>query len=133
MKRQRWQNDILEDIEGESGDVTKERVERTNKAGKLRPDRNGNLITSRLDNGKHMPVIDLDIDHFYIPSRTQGHGHLYLNVEVEEELYLKLLKVLLECKIIGEGNLNQMLVAGHTSTRLPLDWKAFIALYENGL
>lgn len=133
MKRIRYQNDVLEEVDGRSGEMTKERIERANRKGKLRPDKNGNLITSRLPNGKHMPIIDLDVEHFYIPSRTQGHGHLYINVEVEEEKYINLLRALLDCKIIGEGNLNQMLVGGHTSTRLPLDWKAFIALYENGL
>lgn len=28
---------------------------------------------------RHLPIIDLDFDHEYVPSTTPGHAHLYLN------------------------------------------------------
>lgn len=133
MKRIRYQNDVLDTEDYGSGEVTKARVEYQNKRGNLREDRNGNLITSRLPNGKHLPIIDLDLDHFYIPSRTYGHAHLYLNVEVEHDAYVNLMQALAECKVVGEGNLNQLLVAGHSSARLPMDFNKYRALYENGI
>lgn len=133
MKRIRYQNDLLDSEDYQSGEVTKQRVAHKNKVGKLREDPNGNLITSRLPNGNHLPIIDLDLDHFYIPSRSYGHAHLYLNVEVPHDAYLNLMTALAECKVVGEGNLNQLIVSGHSSTRLPMDFNTYRALYENGL
>lgn len=133
MKRTRYQNDLLEAEDYSSGEVTQERVRHNNKYGNLREDPNGNLITSLLPNGNHMPIIDLDLDHFYVPSRTYGHAHLYLNIEVPHTAYLNLLYALTDCKVIGEGNLNQFLVSGHSASRLPMDFNKYRALYENGI
>lgn len=38
-----------------------------------------NLISSMTYDGKHMPIIDLDFPHHYVPSTHEGHGHLYLD------------------------------------------------------
>jgi hypothetical protein len=42
----------------------------------------GNLVSSVTDKGTHMPIIDLDFPHQYIPSSSNGHAHLYLDVEM---------------------------------------------------
>lgn len=39
-----------------------------------------NLVSSHLPDGRHAPVIDLDVPHSYAPSSTPGHAHLYLDV-----------------------------------------------------
>lgn len=41
-----------------------------------------NLISSKTDDGRQMPVIDLDFPHSYVPSTQAGHGHLYLDVPI---------------------------------------------------
>lgn len=46
------------------------------------PVHGANLISSRLLNGRHKPVLDMDFPHRYSPSTKLGHGHLYLDVEL---------------------------------------------------
>lgn len=38
-----------------------------------------NLVSSKTDDGKHMPILDLDYSHFFVQSSTDSHHHLYLN------------------------------------------------------
>lgn len=45
------------------------------------PKEEANLISSLTGAGKHLPVLDLDFPHRYVPSTTPGHGHLYLDAE----------------------------------------------------
>jgi hypothetical protein len=40
------------------------------------------LVSSLTIDGKHMPILDLDFPHSYVPSSTRGHAHLYLNVAI---------------------------------------------------
>lgn len=67
----------------------------------------------------HYPVIDIDINHDYIPSTTPGHGHLYFNTPVTWEQYTKLLDVLAECGIVEEGYVKASKARGYTAVRLP--------------
>jgi len=48
----------------------------------MSPVEENNLVSSRTQDGKHAPIIDLDFPHRYVQSSTPGHAHLYLNVEV---------------------------------------------------
>lgn len=41
-----------------------------------------NVVSSNLPDGKHAPIIDLDFPHTYVPSTSDGHAHLYLDVPV---------------------------------------------------
>lgn len=41
-----------------------------------------NVVSSHWDEDKHLPILDLDFDHLYVPSTTPGHAHLYLNVPI---------------------------------------------------
>lgn len=43
------------------------------------PDPDGNLFSSLTEDGRHMPIIDLDQAHSVVPSSTSHHSHLYLN------------------------------------------------------
>ena len=67
----------------------------------------------------HKPLIDLDIEHFYIQSSTPGHAHLYVDVLLPEDKYRKLLEVLVECDILGKGSAAQLDRDGGTILRLP--------------
>lgn len=43
-------------------------------------DTDANVVSSNvIGTRRHLPIIDLDFPHRYIPSSTPGHGHLYLD------------------------------------------------------
>lgn len=85
-----------------------------------------NIISSihRDDLGKktdrrHYPVIDIDVPAMLVPSTTEGHSHLYINMEVPEESYFKLLEVLVECGIVEPGYSGASKKRGFGSVRIP--------------
>lgn len=61
-----------------------------------------NLISSRCENGKHKPILDLDFRHSYIPSTKPGHGHLYLDTEVP---FWRLALLLIALRLAGATEL----------------------------
>lgn len=65
--------------------------------------RDANLISSRCRNGKHAPVLDIDFEARLLPSRTEGHYHLYLDKQMPWWKYRILLKVLAWTGIIEPG------------------------------
>lgn len=59
-----------------------------------------NLVSSALEGSdKHKPCLDIDIPCMFAPSSTEGHGHLYFDIELSWEDYSKLLIVLAEVGI----------------------------------
>lgn len=60
----------------------------------------GNLISSFCENGQHMPVIDIDYSADLVPSKTEGHFHLFLNKPVPWNKYLKVLEALADAGLI---------------------------------
>jgi hypothetical protein len=140
MRRQRYQLDNLNSTPVAS-DASYETVKQSRLDGKHRPDPEGNLISSvidrphddrRPDRSDHWPVIDLDLPHLYVPSRTEGHGHLYLmpNIPLTHAEYKELLTALRKARIIGEGNLHQFNIDGSTCARLPKDFEERRSFYE---
>jgi hypothetical protein len=97
----------------------------------------GNLVSSfvredRVDRGygrrlfgnheliaMHKPVLDLDIPATLMPSTTEGHYHLYLDVEIPEKDYRNLLGSLASVGIIQQGFKAQMTRRGATFVRPP--------------
>lgn len=67
----------------------------------------------------HLPVLDLDCRHTYIPSTTPGHGHLLLDVALNQEQFENLLNVLAECGILDYGYAKASLTRGYSAVRLP--------------
>jgi hypothetical protein len=67
----------------------------------------------------HTPLIDLDVEHFYVKSSTEGHAHLCINTQIDHEAYGELLRALHKCGIIGKGILLQYERDGQTNLRLP--------------
>lgn len=78
-----------------------------------------NVISSLLYNGMHAPVLDIDIPATLVPSSTEGHSHLYLDVAMTWTQYCKLLDLLSEVGIIEEGYRNASIARGFTAARLP--------------
>lgn len=83
----------------------------------------GNVISSHTAEGKHLPVIDLDYDHEYVPSTTPGHGHLYLNVPISRWRLFFLLWGLYVGGAIEKGNFWWSLRRGGTFVRRRGVWK----------
>lgn len=53
--------------------------------------------------GKHALLLDLDVDHVYVPSSTKYHGHLIVNVALKQEDMQEVLDVLNRHGILQDG------------------------------
>lgn len=62
-----------------------------------------NLLSSLCQDGNHRPVLDFDIPARYVPSTTEGHGHLYIDLALDWEKYEKLLVALADAGILEDG------------------------------
>lgn len=124
-KRLSYQHDALDAPNEQSDLLTLDDVRRRAAEGGLRlagvgEDADGNLVASATDvPGVHMPVIDLDCPHRLVPSSTEGHSHLYLDVPMSTVQYKKLIETLVEVGLLGEGNLRQFQAHGQTFVRKP--------------
>lgn len=78
-----------------------------------------NLISSKLENGNHKPVIDLDLPCQLHPSSTEGHFHLYIDKELDWEQYEALLLVLADCGIIEQNYAEASIRRGFSAVRPP--------------
>lgn len=77
-------------------------------------------VTRRyVESERHMPVLDLDIEHVYYPSSTPGHAALLLNVDLPAALHWKLINVLEECGIIEPGFAEASRQRGYSAVRTP--------------
>lgn len=77
------------------------------------------VASSETHGGDHRPVLDIDVPMRYVPSTTQGHGHLYIDLDLTWDQYAELLKVLARCGIIEDGYLYASLEREATFVRLP--------------
>jgi len=73
---------------------------------------------------KHRPVLDLDVPAFLVPSSTPGHSHLYLDVEMDDAIFWRLLEVLADAGVLEPGYVRACQSRGYTSVRLPWIKKA---------
>lgn len=94
---------------------------RLNDGRKRVPLAEANLVASTLQGepGKHMPVIDLDVPHYYVPSSTEGHGHLYIDTRMSWRKYERILRALAEADVLGWAEYVRALDRGATFARLP--------------
>lgn len=67
----------------------------------------------------HRLLLDLDHPALLLDSSTPGHHHLYVDVEIEQEAWEKLIRALSEAGVIEEGYAEASLERGHTDLRLP--------------
>lgn len=78
-----------------------------------------NLVSSKTRTGKHLPIIDLDFPHKYVPSSTEGHGHLYLNRPISRWRWVVLLVGLKVGGALERGSFVWSLRRGANFVRLP--------------
>ncbi len=107
-QRLRYQVDNL-NTDRESGAVTVDDIRAEDAAGNLRVSVDGNLIVSAIDETKatHLPIFDLDVPHRLVPSRTPGHSHLYVEVEVPADKLRAVIVAMVDAGLMGPGNLAQ--------------------------
>lgn len=67
----------------------------------------------------HMPVLDLDVPAFLVPSSTPGHNHLYINHAVPEARYFDLLDVMGELGILQPNYVRHSVNRDATMVRYP--------------
>lgn len=75
----------------------------TSPAHRVRALHQANLVGSKLADGRHAPALDLDVPAKLIPSRTEGHSHLYIDVPMSWRQYRRLLKALAKAGVIEPG------------------------------
>lgn len=78
-----------------------------------------NLVSSRVYDGTHLPIVDLDFPHEYVPSSTPGHAHLYLDVPVQPWRWRALMVGLYLGGVIEWGYLLWSLRRGANFVRAP--------------
>lgn len=86
-----------------------------------------NVVTSLHENstwateGRHALLLDLDIPATLVPSSTEGHNHLYIDVPdgIPEDKWLVLIRALADAGVIEEGYAQASIERGYTALRLP--------------
>lgn len=78
-----------------------------------------NLISSITQDGKQLPIIDLDFAHHHVESSTDGHTHLYLDVPISKLRWTILMFALYQAHVIELGFLVWSLRRGGNFMRLP--------------
>lgn len=84
-----------------------------------------NLVGSKtdLEDGGHLPVIDLDLPCHLEPSTTPDHYHLYINKVVSWDKYVNLLNALRDAGLVSEKYVDMSVKRGQTFVRRPGVWK----------
>lgn len=98
-------------IDREEADLDKANVV----SSKLRP-QPWEVVT---DPGHHVLAIDLDVPAYLVPSSTEGHSHLYVDVKIPHHRYLALLSALADAGVIEKGYAQVSIARGHSDLRLP--------------
>lgn len=79
------------------------------------------IITSQVAGKprRHKVILDVDIPAQLIPSTTPGHFHLYIDHELDEDVYFRLLDALADAGVIEDGYRGASQARGFTAARLP--------------
>lgn len=79
------------------------------------------VITSRVANSvdRHKVVLDIDLPAKLVPSTTADHFHLYIDKELEWDVYVELLHALAKAGLVEDGYVGASVDRGHTAARLP--------------
>ena len=78
-----------------------------------------NLVSSLLPDGRHAPVIDLDIPIRFVPSATPGHWHAYIERPMTWRQYRILLRAFYRAGLIERGFYWRGIQREATFVRLP--------------
>lgn len=86
---------------------------------KQAPEADANLVSSLLEDGRHAPLLDLDVPARLVPSSTPGHSHLYVDVPMTWRRYRRLLKALTKAGLIERGFYRASVARRQTMVRKP--------------
>jgi hypothetical protein len=78
-----------------------------------------NLVGSLCTDGKHRAVLDIDFPAMLVPSSTPGHFHLYLELPMETETYLRFVDMLAEFGVVSKFYAKVGRMRSQTFCRLP--------------
>jgi len=78
-----------------------------------------NLVSSKLEDGRHAPAIDLDLPCELIPSSTEGHYHLLIDKPMKWWRYRILLRALVFAGLVEKRYYRHSMNRGMTMLRLP--------------
>ena len=78
-----------------------------------------NLISSKTEDGKQKPILDLDFDHVVTDSTHPGHHHLYLNVPISTWRWRLLMFALYQARVIELGYFVWSIRRGANFVRIP--------------
>jgi len=99
-----------------------------------------NLFSSENSHGDHYLMLDLDHEHWYHESSTQGHGHLVIRKSLELYQLKEIVNVLVKHGILQEGIKRQLDDRGCLTLRMPgmqkgkpLDNMSMAELEKNGI
>lgn len=68
---------------------------------------------------RHALLIDLDVPAYLVPSSTEGHSHLYVDVSMNRAAYFRVLDALADAGVIERGYSDVSQRKGATYLRLP--------------
>jgi len=66
-----------------------------------------------------MPVIDVDVPIYVLPSSTHGHYHLYIDKEMTRGQLLDMLTAMSKAGVVEPGYVSASRERGFTSVRSP--------------
>jgi hypothetical protein len=78
-----------------------------------------NLVSSITDDGKQMPILDMDFPHHIEQSTTPGHSHLYIDVPMSKVQWLILMCALRFAGVIELGFFVWSIRRGGNFVRVP--------------
>lgn len=93
-------------------------------AGSIYSSQPANLISSITDDGKQMPILDMDFPHRIIPSSTPGHTHLYIDVPMSNWKWFWLMWGLYQAGVIELGFFVWSIRRGGNFVRTPYSRKS---------
>jgi len=76
-----------------------------------------NLIGSLCADGMHMPVIDIDLPARLVPSSTEGHFHLYIDVPMPFDVYLTMLDAMVAAGVVDAAYVQHVRERGQSLCR----------------
>ncbi len=95
-----YRNEVLDSSASGQSDWPGECVECERDEANLIGSLSGDGIGSLSGDGMHRPVIDIDLPARLVPSSTEGHFHLYLDVPMTLELYLSMLDAMAAAGVV---------------------------------
>lgn len=78
-----------------------------------------NLVSSENGQGDHFLMLDLDSEHWYHESSTEGHAHLVIRKYLELSELKEIVNVLVKYGILEEGVKRQLDERGCLTLRMP--------------